>query len=70
VSFTKDATDSLFPEHGEALADRKDAFIAAATSTPGADVSPSGATGNRPAGKAVSGLFRLLLLAGVSGLSG
>jgi hypothetical protein len=40
VSFTKDRYGHLFPEHGEALADRLDAFIAAATSIPAADVSP------------------------------
>ena len=39
VSFTKDRYAHLFPEHGEALADRLDAFIAAATATPAAGVS-------------------------------
>jgi integrase len=40
VSFTKDRYGHLFPEHGKGLADRLDAFIAAATTTPAADVSP------------------------------
>jgi integrase len=40
VSFTKDRYGHLFPEHGRALADRLDAFIAAATSTPAASVAP------------------------------
>ncbi|MEY2476789.1 MAG: hypothetical protein QOG87_2104 [Actinomycetota bacterium] len=38
VSFTKDRYAHLFPEHGEALADRLDAFIATATPTPAAPV--------------------------------
>jgi len=38
VSFTKDRYAHLFPEHGSALADRLDAFIAAATPTPAAAV--------------------------------
>jgi integrase len=36
VSFTKDRYAHLFPEHGEALADRLDSFIASATPTPAA----------------------------------
>lgn len=40
VSFTKDRYAHLFPEHGAALADRLDAFIAAATPTPAASTSP------------------------------
>lgn len=42
VSFTKDRYGHLFPEHGQVLADRLDAFIAAATSTPAATVFPLG----------------------------
>ncbi|MGH3848358.1 MAG: tyrosine-type recombinase/integrase, partial [Pseudonocardiaceae bacterium] len=38
ASFTKDRYAHLFPEHGAALADRLDAFIAAATSTPAAGI--------------------------------
>jgi integrase len=38
VSFTKDRYAHLFPEHGEALADRLDAFIATATNRPAASV--------------------------------
>jgi len=38
VSFTKDRYAHLFPEHGEALAGRLDAFIATATSRPAARV--------------------------------
>jgi integrase len=40
VSFTKDRYAHLFPEHGAALPDRLDAFIAAATPTPAASTSP------------------------------
>jgi integrase len=39
VSFTKDRYAHLFPEHGEVLAGRLDAFIAAATATPAAPIS-------------------------------
>jgi integrase len=38
VSFTKDRYAHLFPEHGEALADRLDAFIESATNRPAAKV--------------------------------
>ena len=40
MSFTKDRYGHLFPEHGKGLADWLDALIAAATTTPAADVSP------------------------------
>jgi integrase len=38
AAFTKSRYAHLFPEHGEALADRLDAFIAASTPTPAAAV--------------------------------
>ena len=38
AAFTKSRYAHLFPEHGEALADRLEAFIAASTSTPAATV--------------------------------
>ncbi len=38
ASFTKSRYAHLFPEHGEALADRLDAFIAASTPTPAAKI--------------------------------
>ncbi|MGH9066884.1 MAG: hypothetical protein ACRD0J_05275, partial [Acidimicrobiales bacterium] len=38
VSFTKDRYAHLFPEHGEALADRLDAFMASATARPAAPI--------------------------------
>ncbi len=38
VSFTKDRYAHLFPEHGEALADRLDRFMTTATPTPAAPV--------------------------------
>ncbi len=38
AAFTKSRYAHLFPEHGEALADRLEAFIAAATPTPAAPV--------------------------------
>lgn len=38
AAFTKSRYAHLFPEHGEALADRLDGFIATATSTPAAPV--------------------------------
>jgi len=40
VNFAKDRYAHLFPEHGEALADRLDAFIASATTRPAAPVVP------------------------------
>lgn len=40
ASFTKSRYAHLFPEHGEALAARLEAFIAASTPTPAADVLP------------------------------
>ncbi len=38
AAFTKSRYAHLFPEHGEALADRLDAFITASTPTPAAKV--------------------------------
>jgi integrase len=38
AAFTKSRYAHLFPEHGEALADRLDAFIASATPTPAANI--------------------------------
>lgn len=38
AAFTKSRYAHLFPEHGEALADRLDAFIAASTPTPAAAI--------------------------------
>ncbi len=38
AAFTKSRYAHLFPEHGEALADRLEAFIAASTPTPAASV--------------------------------
>lgn len=38
VSFTKDRYAHLFPEHGDALAERLDAFIASATTRPAAAI--------------------------------
>jgi integrase len=38
AAFTKSRYAHLFPEHGEALADRLDAFIASSTSTPAAAI--------------------------------
>ena len=40
AAFTKSRYAHLFPEHGQALADRLDAFIAASTPTPAAAVVP------------------------------
>lgn len=40
AAFTKNRYAHLFPEHGEALAARLDAFIKASTPTPAADVLP------------------------------
>ena len=38
AAFTKSRYAHLFPEHGDALADRLEAFIAASTPTPAASV--------------------------------
>ena len=38
AAFTESRYAHLFPEHGEALADRLDAFIAASTPTPAAAI--------------------------------
>lgn len=40
AAFTKSRYAHLFPEHGQALADRLDAFIAASTPTPAAAALP------------------------------
>ena len=40
AAFTKSRYAHLFPEHGQALADRLDAFIAASTPMPAAAVAP------------------------------
>ncbi len=41
AAFTKSRYAHLFPEHGEALADRLEAFIAVSTPTPAASVAHS-----------------------------
>ncbi len=40
AAFTKSRYAHLFPEHGEALAARLEAFIEASTPTPAADIVP------------------------------
>ena len=50
ATFTKSRYAHLFPEHGEALADRLEAFIAASTPTPAASMVPLRRSRCAPAG--------------------